>query len=310
MDDIYIMPIGSDVAVLHMNNTLIGKVDKKTIEEHGVHLKDELYEDGKINVWGLVPGKTNKSNWSKFKPGTLVVFVAKDKLIVTRVVDTTQNADLARFLWSVDEKGRTWELIFFVKVLKFLNKDKKSFLSELGYSENFSLRGNTRVTGKHLELLEQFLKENEENEISGEELMDETAIEAIDSVEKLSKNKEERLKQLEELVQKALQNDKTEYVELHGRRIKRKQILVAFVKERDHYKCRACGFSFKTKDGEYYVEVAHINPLGKGGPDNPANMVALCPNCHKKLDRGDSEARKEVIEALRRNGVNIPEETD
>jgi 5-methylcytosine-specific restriction protein A len=67
----------------------------------------------------------------------------------------------------------------------------------------------------------------------------------------------------------------------------------------------ACGFTFKKRDGEFYVEVAHTKPLSQGGPDDPENMVALCPNCHKKLDKGDKEARNEVIEALKRNGVNI-----
>ena len=53
------------------------------------------------------------------------------------------------------------------------------------------------------------------------------------------------------------------------------------------------------------MEVAHIKPLSEGGPDDPENMVALCPNCHKKLDKGDEKARNEVIEALRKNDVGV-----
>ena len=118
-------------------------------------------------------------------------------------------------------------------------------------------------------------------------------------------SKEERFEHLKELAQKALQDRSRDYVEVNGKRIKRKTILVAFVKERDNHTCKACGFTFKKKDGENYVEVAHIKPLSEGGPDDPENMVALCPNCHKKLDKGDERARNEVIEALRKNGVNV-----
>lgn len=32
-----------------------------------------------------------------------------------------------------------------------------------------------------------------------------------------------------------------------------------------------------------YLEVHHVIPLSKGGPDTPENCVALCPNCHKAL---------------------------
>lgn len=34
-------------------------------------------------------------------------------------------------------------------------------------------------------------------------------------------------------------------------------------------------------------------------------MVALCSNCHKKLDNCNDKARNGVIETLRKNGVNI-----
>ena len=36
-----------------------------------------------------------------------------------------------------------------------------------------------------------------------------------------------------------------------------------------------------------------------------AMTIAVCPNCHKKLGKGDEKARSEVIEALRKNGVSV-----
>lgn len=33
-------------------------------------------------------------------------------------------------------------------------------------------------------------------------------------------------------------------------------------------------------------DVHHIEPRGEGGPNEPRNLIVLCPNCHRKADRG------------------------
>lgn len=33
-------------------------------------------------------------------------------------------------------------------------------------------------------------------------------------------------------------------------------------------------------------DVHHITPREDGGPNNPSNLAVLCPNCHRKADRG------------------------
>lgn len=56
--------------------------------------------------------------------------------------------------------------------------------------------------------------------------------------------------------------------------------------------CEGCGEKapFKTKKGPY-LECHHINRLSDGGPDHPKNVIALCPNCHRRAhyatDAGD-----------------------
>lgn len=40
---------------------------------------------------------------------------------------------------------------------------------------------------------------------------------------------------------------------------------------------------FKKKNGDPYLEIHHIIPLAKGGPDVIDNTVGLCPNCHRKM---------------------------
>lgn len=39
-------------------------------------------------------------------------------------------------------------------------------------------------------------------------------------------------------------------------------------------------------DGTAILDVDHVKDLAKGGPDEPSNMVALCPNCHAAKTRG------------------------
>lgn len=45
-----------------------------------------------------------------------------------------------------------------------------------------------------------------------------------------------------------------------------------------------------------YLEVHHVLPLSKGGPDTPQNCVALCPNCHRAMHY--SESKEELTLSL------------
>lgn len=49
--------------------------------------------------------------------------------------------------------------------------------------------------------------------------------------------------------------------------------------------CQLCDSKapFKNRDGEDYLESHHIIPLSQGGEDSIENVIALCPNCHRKM---------------------------
>ena len=55
--------------------------------------------------------------------------------------------------------------------------------------------------------------------------------------------------------------------------------------------CEICGEQFSSLDKAHWKENA------KGGSTRSNNILNLCPNCHRKLDRGD----KEVIEKGRKS---------
>lgn len=50
--------------------------------------------------------------------------------------------------------------------------------------------------------------------------------------------------------------------------------------ERANRKCEWCTDSVDSPD------VHHIKPRNEGGPNKPDNLIVLCPNCHRKADRG------------------------
>jgi len=48
----------------------------------------------------------------------------------------------------------------------------------------------------------------------------------------------------------------------------------------------------KTTSGQPILDIDHVHDLGDGGPDVPASMIELCPNCHATKTRG---SRRETL---------------
>jgi hypothetical protein len=57
-----------------------------------------------------------------------------------------------------------------------------------------------------------------------------------------------------------------------------------YVLLRANGKCEACGVSapFQRPDGSPYLEPHHVTRLADEGPDHPAKVIAVCPNCHRR----------------------------
>lgn len=66
--------------------------------------------------------------------------------------------------------------------------------------------------------------------------------------------------------------------------------------------CRGCGREapFVDENGEPFLEVHHLNRLSDGGPDDPDNVIALCPNCHRRVHHGQDKDQfnRELIETV------------
>ncbi|OPX61938.1 MULTISPECIES: HNH endonuclease signature motif containing protein [unclassified Methanoregula] len=63
------------------------------------------------------------------------------------------------------------------------------------------------------------------------------------------------------------------------------RIVSEYARRRANGTCQLCNQNapFVTADGEPYLEIHHIIPLIDGGEDVIGNVVALCPNCHRKM---------------------------
>ena len=62
--------------------------------------------------------------------------------------------------------------------------------------------------------------------------------------------------------------------------------------------CESCDEAapFTTKNGRPYLEVHHLIPISKGGPDHPENVAAVCPNCHRRTEKSqDSDEFNNAI---------------
>jgi hypothetical protein len=61
----------------------------------------------------------------------------------------------------------------------------------------------------------------------------------------------------------------------------------SYLVERSKGNCEACDAPapFTAKNGEPYLEFHHMIPVSEGGGDNPLNVAAVCPNCHRRTEK-------------------------
>ena len=66
--------------------------------------------------------------------------------------------------------------------------------------------------------------------------------------------------------------------------------------------CQLCNEEapFLDKQGNPFFEVHHIDYLSKGGTDTIDNVVALCPNCHRKMHHLEL---KDDVEKIKRKAI-------
>lgn len=71
-------------------------------------------------------------------------------------------------------------------------------------------------------------------------------------------------------------------------------------------KCQYCGAEapFNDKNNEPYLEEHHVKRLADGGSDTIDNVVAICPNCHRRMHVLNDETDMLILENIAEQNVN------
>jgi predicted HNH restriction endonuclease len=243
------------------------------------------------------------------------------------------SPDIADLFWGRNDSGKTWELIYFLQDLTEVNIPINVFNSKIGY-RNWKPRGFGRISDSNLENLIKLYGSIGEfiNDLSSGRFSIDTILEEAISYQ-LSEEKpnEEEKVELEteikaEKIYKGLSAEEkkkrawTIYIGLKEnanklgpksksistRRFERGQAGQT-MKVIYGYRCmvEGCGFTFLKKNGELYAQAHHLESLSDGGPDDPDNIVVLCPNHHAQFHYANVEKESRTNEDLvvKINGV-------
>jgi 5-methylcytosine-specific restriction protein A len=76
--------------------------------------------------------------------------------------------------------------------------------------------------------------------------------------------------------------------ERRAKTYERSRTVRVYVLRRADGRCEGCGEAapFKTPKGRPYLEPHHIRRRADAGPDHPRWVIALCPNCHRRVHQG------------------------
>jgi 5-methylcytosine-specific restriction endonuclease McrA len=112
---------------------------------------------------------------------------------------------------------------------------------------------------------------------------------------------------LDELRKVALLNAQSKVVGKKGKAIYRARSFAIrrYVLLRANGSCEGCRAPapFHKVDGSPYLEPHHTTQLSDGGPDHPARVIGLCPNCHRRAHY--AEDAKQFNDSLKKKLVRL-----
>lgn len=85
---------------------------------------------------------------------------------------------------------------------------------------------------------------------------------------------------------------------------RRWEILSGCIRRRDEHTCLVCGLIYSNSDYERRFHVHHITPVedvpAGVDPHAPANLVTVCPTCHKRLEDESVRCQLELADVDQR----------
>lgn len=116
-------------------NSISQFLDSKELSELEV-----IYPQGQVAIWGVTPSQSTK--WERIQAGDITL-LAKEGAVFASAVTTykVHSHALASQLWGFDNKGNTWEYIYFLSEVKNQHIPYKELNKVIPYNENYVIQG-------------------------------------------------------------------------------------------------------------------------------------------------------------------------
>jgi len=155
MSLVILQPAGTDQSDFNFNSTMKNPVELDRIVKYEKSIEKSLrlvYKSGKVPTWGVTPAKnkTNITKWQKVNRGDVVFFYADQKYFASAVVTgKVHSKELAIDLWKWKDKEKTitWEYIYFLDEVKYIDIPILDMNSLINYKTD-KLQGFTVLSQK------------------------------------------------------------------------------------------------------------------------------------------------------------------
>ena len=300
---VLLQPSSGKEATKHFDDTIDSGVLltslKGRIDDESYNKLEQLNQKN-VKVWGFVPSEKtgSRSEWENLREDDLVLFYAKKKFFyIAKVLLKIRNRKLAEEWWTTDEKGRTWEFIYFIKegkqievpydpeILKKIDGEK--------YNPNHVVQGANLLNIENSANMFNYIERYEVD------LVDEETLSPTKEEEKKIfqfslgiHTQEEAIRKIGEITKQVENKPVKERIRI-AKSLVRNPKFARLVKEKNLFICEICGQKpFTQKNGLFYAEAHHKFELAKTRIDSPEDMICLCPTCHRVLHFGNDESLK------------------
>ena len=146
MSNVILQPSSNKDAREHYVDTIANPVSLERIRSY-INADDysklqEIYPSGDCMIWGVTPSKINLNKWKRIKTGDITLFSSSGKIYSSAITTyKLHSKDLAVELWDYNNKGDTWEYVYFIDEVRGLDIPYIEFNRVVGYADNFVIQG-------------------------------------------------------------------------------------------------------------------------------------------------------------------------
>ncbi len=146
---VYVPSSGATQALLSLQGLIPIENVAETLKPEERATLEKIYSDGRIRMWGTLPG--GEGTWKKLKTDDIVLFYHDNYFVcVAEVAYKTRNKSLATKVWGLNRDNEAWEFVFFLKNVKELKIYREEFAKMSGYAINFVPQGFGSVANPNI----------------------------------------------------------------------------------------------------------------------------------------------------------------